>query len=513
MRDKLKEFVKDNRQAFDIVEAPAAFGVVQAALSAKKSIVSSGISKIMIKISIGASAIVTTGVITMAYFSNPSPKQNKPVAIPTLQSQAITASAEKNQTIAVAPTMRRQQPLHTNFIEAKQLDSFPLLPSPTPAEPLAVTAFLPTNQLLTVRGAAQQIDTLFNDVKKLKVRTEFVGISIAHSSDNSVHLNALIVDNCGNIVIKGKNRHSRTHTVLKYKYENAELSLWTEEVRNDDSKDNNDDTQSSKIALMLPDGLDIEVQNGSGSIHAADVKVNDIRLESSFGSISAENVSGNDLLFKASSGSVKAQKISGKIRAQSEFGSIKLDYISGHLDVNSSSGSVTLNEIDGETELRSNFGSQKLSNIRGNIKSVSSSGSVKMSRVTGDINCVTSFGTQQYDAITGAINAQSSSGGIRLSDVVGKLQLSTSFGAIKGDKILLKETAVLKASSGSINLDILNPLSDLSFDLTSSSGSISIDDNGNKTTAGEALKIGSGKLLVSGVTTFGSQHYRAGKMQ
>jgi DUF4097 and DUF4098 domain-containing protein YvlB len=353
-------------------------------------------------------------------------------------------------------------------------------------------------------------DTTFADIKKLVVEVDFCDIELVRASNDKVKLQADINEFCNSTVSIGRKQFSKSITRLGYDVKAGELRVYTDVILTKERRQVSN-TKQSKIRLIVPDNLQIEIRNGCGSILAEGVSSGTILLETRFGSITASNLKG-EITISASSGSIKAQNLEGPTRVKTEFGSIKLDHVVGSCNVTSSSGSVFINDVEGALEIRSSFGSQKISGVKGSVKSISSSGSVKMAKITGDLNCTSSFGAQTYDEIVGDITAQSSSGSIQLNGFRGKLNLTTSFGGIKGEKISLTGDAVLKASSGSIHLELLNDAEDLRYDLSSSSGSIAVEQNGTKVTGKDDLKIGTGKWEIDGVTTFGSQSYRLVKL-
>lgn len=192
-------------------------------------------------------------------------------------------------------------------------------------------------------------------------------------------------------------------------------------------------------------------------------------VDNSSGSVWATGLNGGDLAFSASSGSVKVESVqsSNLIKLNTSSGSLKIRGISGSIDVNSSSGS------------------QNISEVKGNVKADASSGTIKLANISGDVN------------------ASTSSGAIQLEGINGKLDLSATSGSITGSNVKLTTNANFNTSSGSISMRFLNPLDELGFDLSASSGGLNVgDSHGNK-----RLVLGRGQIKIIGKSSSGSQRY------
>lgn len=204
----------------------------------------------------------------------------------------------------------------------------------------------------------------------------------------------------------------------------------------------------SKIDLTIKEGVRLDIDNSSGDIFVADLTTEESKIEANSGDITLKR--------------------------------IKAD-----LEVETSSGDVSINEMIGSLDLQSTSGDQRLYNVDGNIDSRASS---------GDITVADFIGNLELEATSGDIDVR---GG------VGRLDLRTTSGGIEGNDIDLNGNAYFKASSGSIEIDFINEIRELSFDLTASSGNL---DVGNR--SGEKkLYIDRGGYMVVGVTSSGDQEY------
>ena len=121
-------------------------------------------------------------------------------------------------------------------------------------------------------------------------------------------------------------------------------------------------------------------------------------------------------------------------------------------------------------------------------------GSIKSTASSGDITFI------DFD---GDLEIEATSGDVELKTGKGTLSVRTSSGEIDGDEITLTGDADFDATSGNIEVDFTNDLSDLSFDLSATSGDLEV----GRQEAEKRLKIERGGYTVRGVTSSGDQEY------
>ena len=206
---------------------------------------------------------------------------------------------------------------------------------------------------------------------------------------------------------------------------------------------------NGKLHFNVPDGIDLEIDSTSGSIEIQEMKSN-------------------------------------RLKAGSSSGTIRLSEIESKIEAGSSSGSISIEKADGEIQAESSSGTIEIDNTRGNLAASSSSGGVSLSDIEG------------------AIDAKSSSGEIDMKFISGTIKARTSSGNIDGHDIRITGESSFHTSSGSIDVDFDNSLSDFTFKLSSTSGGIDVADIKGK----QSLSTGSGRFLIVGESSSGSQHYK-----
>ena len=171
------------------------------------------------------------------------------------------------------------------------------------------------------------------------------------------------------------------------------------------------------LTLRVPSTVDVTVDNSSGEVIATGLAGKSLRLEASSGGLEANDI-GGDILMKTSSGDIE---------------------ITG---------------LKGDLEIRSSSGGQRVRDVNGNVEGRSSSGRINLVNIVGDID------------------AETSSGGITLDGFRGGLKLESTSGSIRGDEVELTADSYFRSSSGSIDMELVNDVQSLNYDLEASSGSI-----------------------------------------
>jgi DUF4097 and DUF4098 domain-containing protein YvlB len=102
---------------------------------------------------------------------------------------------------------------------------------------------------------------------------------------------------------------------------------------------------SVDIEVQIPQGLEIFVDDGSGSMHIEDVQ-GDVSVDDGSGSILV--VGATSVRIDDGSGSVEIADVSGDVRVDDGSGNIKIRNVEGSVTIDGGSGSVQLADIRGE---------------------------------------------------------------------------------------------------------------------------------------------------------------------
>jgi hypothetical protein len=138
---------------------------------------------------------------------------------------------------------------------------------------------------------------------------------------------------------------------------------------------------------------------------------------------------------------------------------------------------------------------------------------VKMDSDLGDIDVnglkanttkvYTALGDITAEKVSGNIDLNTDLGDISMRKLEGKINSVTSLGDIQGEHILISDNSKFNTSLGDIDVQLSNPLSDCSLDLSSSLGKVKVNRPELKKKSGSQLNLGNGKLKVIMATSLG----------
>lgn len=137
------------------------------------------------------------------------------------------------------------------------------------------------------------------------------------------------------------------------------------------------------------------------------------------------------------------------------------------------------------------------------LEVATTAGNIEISDTNAALKASSTTGSQTYRKIFGVITAHSTGGSIKVDSEVGVLTLASQTGALSGKGIWLQGDATFATTTGPIDMTFENGLNAFHFDLTSSTGALSVGDLTRKGT----LSWGGGGVRITGTSTSGSQSY------
>ena len=127
------------------------------------------------------------------------------------------------------------------------------------------------------------------------------------------------------------------------------------------------DSPSVQLVVRIPARLELDIDDGSGSIDIENVSGN-IDLEDGSGSISMTDVGGN-VEIDDGSGSISVTGVGGDISISDGSGSIKVRAVSGSVVVDDGSGSINVSDVEDDLIIEeAGSGGLDFSNIRGSVE-------------------------------------------------------------------------------------------------------------------------------------------------
>ncbi len=123
---------------------------------------------------------------------------------------------------------------------------------------------------------------------------------------------------------------------------------------------------SIKLEIIVPTGIALRIDDGSGSIVIEDVEA-DVEIEDGSGSIKIYNVGAVDI--DDGSGSIDIRNASGDVVIVDGSGSIKVKAVNGSVTIDDGSGSIDVNDIENDLIiLEDGSGGVSVSDVRGNVE-------------------------------------------------------------------------------------------------------------------------------------------------
>lgn len=167
--------------------------------------------------------------------------------------------------------------------------------------------------------------------------------------------------------------------------------------------------------VWVPEGKSVVARSASGPITAVG-PFTACDLDSGYGPVSAADCSGPAKLI-SKSGNVSAKRIQGNLDAQSGYGKIVLESISGTtLRAATSSGSIEVRRASGSSiELETKYGSIDGTELSGTVTATSSSGKVRLRGLAGSVVAKSGYGPVEVDGKLDGLKASSASGSVSAS--------------------------------------------------------------------------------------------------
>jgi DUF4097 and DUF4098 domain-containing protein YvlB len=207
-------------------------------------------------------------------------------------------------------------------------------------------------------------------------------------------------------------------------------------------------TDDSWLEITYPAGTKfvlVKTDLSTGNINLNTIECGELNIKNSFGRITIASVKTDKLNIHASSGDIELNgaNVSGNLDISNSFGDVKIENIkAGSLDVRLDSGRLKAAEINADTvALKNSFGEIDLNGVE--------TGKFTITQSSGDINA---------DKVS-----------------VREIAVNSSFGKVSIDRLTFAELCKVENSSGDIQLSLLMNRDEVSYELNTSAGSVTVD--------------------------------------
>ncbi|MES2725860.1 MAG: DUF4097 family beta strand repeat-containing protein [Bacteroidota bacterium] len=396
------------------------------------------------------------------------------------------------------------------------------------------------------------VDTLFNGIKSLHIKSTYCKIDIKPNNTETLLLKGEMEFKSKGIVINKPQYHiiiKKTDTLLQVTIEGGKSSIvlggmvditgFLNFVVPQNINVKIDNTSSDILLTKLKGQM--KINNDYGNVHATDMQSNmilkvqsgnttlkaiegNITTDCDYGNQTLTNINGH-VNMKNNSSDITLANIKGNTLINASYGNIHIDSLAGKLRIKLVSGNITTKHINGDSvDINNSYGNIVLSHVEAAIKANNISGNTHFNHVKGNVKLSSSYGKQKLANITGSIISKGVSTEVELEKIEGDLNITTSYGDItasnckgavamnvtsgniSGKNITLTNNMLLNNTYGNIKMQLTNTDSDLSYDLVNTYGTIKLakGDNNIKKTDG-SLKITKGAIEIKAVTTSGNQ--------
>ncbi|MBK7444125.1 MAG: DUF4097 family beta strand repeat protein [Bacteroidetes bacterium] len=471
----LEDFISQNRAGFDQLELPTNMlnTIHTKALVGGHSIIQPLITKIII-------GIVATTVAVVTYVN----VSRNDVAVVEKPTNAISTPESSTTTFNenIAPAENPIIPNNNTNLQANAFEGNTMLPDNfDPDDEPFVYAQTNINR-------QSNKDTVYNKNgqtwewsasgknSKLNVDTIFSGI-------NDIRVNASSFD----IIVVGKQNSDKVLFKVDAKSESKGLVLSSSDI----------EITCEQIGGILKIAADfsgnssgIGTFNMEGKIYIEIPANSAVNLKNSYGNIDLSDTHGNVCELHSESGNIKVNNVSSPINLHVTYGNVWLKQTKGTLNIDLGSGNLITENQTGDINLKVDYGNVKMTGVTGNITGESESGKIEITDITGNLNFDSDY--------TGFI----------LNNTKGDLSIKCNSGNIQGTKVEILNAATFKSEYGNIDIDFVNDLNKMSFNLKSEYGNILVEDGTGRKQAEGAVIIERGGIQVNSKVESGNQVFK-----
>jgi DUF4097 and DUF4098 domain-containing protein YvlB len=122
------------------------------------------------------------------------------------------------------------------------------------------------------------------------------------------------------------------------------------------------------LDIIVPADLNIEIDDGSGSLQVIDIE--------------------GDLDIDDGSGSITINNIGGDVRIDDGSGNLDLSTVAGNVNIDDGSGNLILNDVAGDVFIDDGSGLVNIDGVRGNVTIDDSSGSINIYQLAGHFKLI-----------------------------------------------------------------------------------------------------------------------------
>ncbi|GEM_PF-5423677 len=533
MKSNLETFVKENREAFDTLEPTANLWNSIDLKIQNPSIATSKISWLKSFI-FGASIITGIVIVTTNSISKKTEKHRiKKIVDSTLinsqtQEEKNTPEISSNKvslinpvsSLKIVPAFMFIPEIKTDNLQTIFSNVYPNLEYPIEVKKSFTTPLLKQNEICecgNITGTFILNDTVFNGIKEIEICSNNADITILGNEDDKTFLDFEYITPEEK---KKKKIVKIEQNKIFYEISDTKLTISIKSGEKTYFNKGFNSIKQVKLDLRVPPSTLLSIKNSNGNVSIKNIANSQSFIDNSNGDIKIADLN-SDLKIISNLGNLNALNSQGKLNIEGGLGDVDVFDFTGNINLKLNSGNAKISTLKGNLEIKSNLGEQELRNISGTIHSETSSGDTKLFDCFGNIEIESSLGDQTLQNISGNVKSQSNSGDIKILNLTGNLDitsdlgdtdidrskgnlsLNTRSGSITGKNIELVESVSINSNLGDVNLNTINKMEDLSFDLKTDLGDININKDNQQYSESTKLVINKGKIMVKIISNSG----------
>ncbi len=238
-----------------------------------------------------------------------------------------------------------------------------------------------------------------------------------------------------------------------------------------------------ELDIEVPNGIVLNVKTHSGKVSISSLQKSTVEIESKSGYVTIDDANVT-------------------MHSVSPAGDITLRNVKGSIKASTKSGTVILSNGEGDFRLGSSKGNYLVKNVKGSLITDGGEGQQEIDKVEGDLNLKSSSGEIKVSLCNGNITTRSFNGSQKVFQTNGIYKLQSSTGTITGNRMTFKASSSFETTEGNIKIQVV-PNQKLTYELSSENSFLRAMNKSKK----KKLKIGKGDIIITGISTTGSQSY------
>lgn len=163
------------------------------------------------------------------------------------------------------------------------------------------------------------------------------------------------------------------------------------------------------LDIQVPASLDVDVDDGSGSIHVSGL-TGFLKIDDGSGDIHINNIA-NSINIDDGSGHISIDQVQGAIGIDDGSGSIEVSNSEGDVNIDDGSGDITLTEVNGDKDIEDGSGDITVNSGEGDVDVDDGSGDIKLRDIAGSAVINDGSGSIYIDALGGSLNIKNAGSG------------------------------------------------------------------------------------------------------